>query len=178
MSGNPQDVSAIRTLTVNANQVNTATLALTTTPPPPPTTSRPFRRVTIQGQVYIKDHENFGDNETQTHSLSGSVVLDPVGKRTHTFSFSHCTGGEVRVETTVFVSLNPTDNSVATEVHSKLFEGDSCGATGTDDDQTGSLALNENGRGTIGVHLTNAYAFGDDEARVTVTVLNERNTVP
>ncbi|HSK78167.1 MAG TPA: carboxypeptidase-like regulatory domain-containing protein [Thermoanaerobaculia bacterium] len=175
LNGVPQDVTASGTVTVTAVQGGTVTLNLTGTPPPPPDSTRAHRRVTLTGTVFIKDHENFGSNETDTHTISGSVVLDPVGKRQHTFTFSHCTGDEVRVETSVLVSLNPSDRSVTAEIRGKMFEGDDCRTNEQEDEETGGFTAGENSFSSGTVHLVNGYAFGDDEARINVTLNNQRN---
>jgi hypothetical protein len=175
LNGTPQDVTASGTVTVFPVQGGTTTLTLTGTPPPPPASTRAHRRVTVSGTVSILDYENFGSDETGTYTLSGSVVLDPVGKRQHTFTFSHCTGGEVRVETSVLVSLNPSDRSVTASIRGKMFEGDDCNERGQDDDKTIGIVAGENSFSSGIVQLLNGYVFGDDGATINVRIDNQRN---
>lgn len=170
-----QDVQATGTVNAVAGQTTTLTLNLVGTPPPAPTATRSHRLVTVSGTVFIKDHENFGSNETGTHGLSGSVVLDPVGKRQHTFTFSHCTGDEVRVETDVLVSLNPADRSVTGHVRGRLYEGDDCRTNEQEATGTSGFTAGENSTSSANLILLNGYVFGDDEARIEVTVNNQRN---
>lgn len=175
LNGVPQDVTASSTVTVTPVQGGTITLTLTGTPAPAPTSTRAHRLVTLSGTVFIKDHENIGSNETDTHTISGSVVLDPVGKRQHTFTFKPCTGDEVRVEISVLVSLNPSDRSVTAEIRSKMFEGDDCHTNEQEDEEVAAFAVGENSFSTSTVHLVNPYALGEDEARVNVRIDNQRN---
>lgn len=171
-----QNVTGTMTVTVVPGTGATVTLNLTGTPPSPPNASRAHRLVTVRGSVYIKDHENFGSNERGSHRIDSSVVLDPVGKREHTFNFSHCTGGEVRVTTSVRVALNPSDYSVTAMVTGRMYEGDSCNSGGVDDERTSNFHVAENGSTHPAIiHLVNGYAFGDDEGRINLTVFNERN---
>ena len=175
VNGVPQDVTASSTVTVTPVQGGTITLTLTGTPPPPPTSTRAHRLVTLSGTIYIKDHENIGSNETQTHVIGSSVVLDPVGKRQHTFTFSRCTGDEVRVETSILVSLDPSDRSVTASIRSKMFEGDDCNTNEQEDEDTAAFTVGENSFSSSTVHLVNPYALGDDEARINIRIDNQRN---
>lgn len=176
LGGIRQNVTATTTIAVARNTGATVTLTLTGTPPPPPTATRAHRRVTVSGSVYIVDHENFGSNERGSHAINSSIVLDPVGRREHTFNFSHCTGGEVKVTTSVRVVLNPADNSVTAMVTGRMYEGDSCNSSGVDDQRTVNFHVAENGSThPVPLELTNCYAFGDDRGRINLTVFNERN---
>lgn len=170
-----QDVQATGVVNVVAGQTTTLNLNLIGTPPPAPTATRAHRLVTVSGTVFIKDHENIGSNETGTHGISGSVVLDPVGKRQHTFRFSHCTGGEVRVETEVVVSLNTADQSVTGHVRGRLYEGDDCRTNEQESTGTSGFTAGENSTSSAFLHLVNGYVFGDDEGRINVTINNQRN---
>jgi hypothetical protein len=174
-TGSPREVTARQVFDVQADVTNQRTLALTSAPPTRPDATRSHRRVRVQGTVWIKDHENFGSNEEGTHSINASIVLDPVGLREHTFRFSHCTGDEVRVETEVGVSLTPADLSVVAEVRGKMFEGDDCDTDEEEGSLSQALTVPEGGMGNVNLELVNGYVFGDDEARIQLTVVNERN---
>ena len=175
LNGVPQDVSASGTVTVVPVQGGAVTLTLTGTPPPPPTSTRAHRLVSVSGTIDITDHEDFGSNEQGHFTISGSVVLDPVGKRQHTFTFSKCAGDEVRVEASVLVSLNPTDRSVTASVVGKLFEGEDCNESGQDDIESAAITAGENSSGSAVVELVNGYVFGDDHATLRVNLSNQRN---
>lgn len=176
LGGVRQNVTGTMTVSVAPGTGATVTLTLTGTPPPPPNASRAHRLVTVRGSVFIKDHENFGSNERGIHRIDSSIVLDPVSKREHTFNFSHCTGDEVRITTSVRVVLNPSDYSVTAMVTGRMYEGDSCNGGGVDDEQARNFHVAENGSTHPGtIHLVNGYVFGDDEARINLTVSNERN---
>ncbi|HEV8631009.1 MAG TPA: carboxypeptidase-like regulatory domain-containing protein [Thermoanaerobaculia bacterium] len=175
-SGSPREVTALQTFDVHAGPGNALTLTLTApVAPPRPDNSRAHRRVTVRGTVWIKDYENIGSDEIGTHSLEDSVVLDP-GQREHHFHFSNCTGDEVRVETDVRVTLDPTDASVVAEVRGKMFESDDCGGDDEDDNQVQNFDIAEGGVANASMHLTNSYVLGDDQATITLAILNERNT--
>lgn len=170
-----QNVTATTTVNVALNTGATVTLTLVGPPPPPPTATRAHRLVTVRGTVYIKDHENFGSNERGYHAINSSTVLSP-SRLEHTFNFSHCTGGEVRVTTSVRVVLNPSDNTVTAMVTGRLYEGDSCNSSGVDGQQGVNFHVAENGSTHPNpLQLLNCYVFGDDEGRINLTVVNERN---
>lgn len=168
-----QVVKGTNLITVAANTGATVTLTLTGAPAPIPPSTRQNRRVTVSGTVFIEDHENIGSNERRTHAFSASIALHP-GLRSHTFPvFSFCTGGEVRVETTITVMLNATDRSVSAQVSSKMFEGDSCNTNEQEDAKNFGITAVENGSSSNGARLTNPYVFSEDQARVNVTVKND-----
>lgn len=172
-AGTPVDVQASGTVEVQAGREAAVELALQPPTSGRPETSRAHRRVTVAGTVFIKDHEDWpSSNEEETHSFSEAVVLEPVGKREHTFSFSRCTGDEVRVETSVRVALDPVDGSVQAELAGTLFEGDDCDTDDDEDDGAANVHVARDGSTSTGLHLVNGCWCGDDEARIDVTVTN------
>lgn len=178
VGGNMEEAKASSLVTIRPGEVTEITLNLQTPPQPPPSnTTEAHRRVTINGSVYVEDHDDLSANDTNTCLLSNSVVLDPVTKTEHSFLFN-CCADEASSRGKVTVRLNPSDKSVFSRIEVTLFEKDGCRNNDNDGDGQANVLVAKDGNGTMTAQATNGEWNSDDFTRVQVNVRNERNQVP
>jgi len=93
-----------------------------------------IRRVIIEGSMYIRDHEDFDDDETGTFSIFEARTLD-IFQRDAMVGIAHCVGDEVRVELRFHLHLKEQDNTTVAvyrvnhdgrDAHAWLYEGTDC----------------------------------------------------
>ncbi len=107
-------VEARQEVTIRFDQTTEETIDLQ----PPPDVKR---RVTVEAQGWLRDAEIFGGDEVEAVGFLRTVDVHPW--HTHEeFAWSEGAGGEVFVETRVFVDLN-FDKSVTVRLEGSFWEG-------------------------------------------------------
>lgn len=138
-----------------------------------------YRRVVVQGSIYIVDVETIGSNETETVPFYEVRSLDPF-QRNAGVGIDRCVGSEVRAVVSINLHLEESDNAtVRVTQNGQLYEGTSC----TDDDLDATL-----GPATIHVsagatsswsgYMLNPEWDGGDSADWTYTISNQQQTYP
>ncbi|KAK4449792.1 hypothetical protein QBC34DRAFT_425193 [Podospora aff. communis PSN243] len=130
------------------------------------------RTIHISATTKIHDDETFGDDEfTRTNSLAPIIVGTTAGHVQHA-KFAARAGGEIRVEVTLTVTLNPSDLSVRVSYVIDLYEGTSESTGDLDGRIEGSKTVKKNQTLEFKADRVRNTDEGGDWADVTLTVVN------
>lgn len=133
-----------------------------------------YRRVTIQGSMFIVDDE-IGSNETKTVNIFESAAIDPFNRRKD-IHLEQCVGGEVRVELDFHLQLKDDNKTVDITGEAKLYEGTSCHSNDREDRKVFTISLLADAANSQSIRLRNSGIGGGDKADIDFSILNGRQT--
>jgi len=136
--------------------------------PVPETHPEYYRRVTVTGNMFLRDHETFGSDETGNFAIDRTVDLSP-DSRTGTFTIENCVGDEVRSTVQFSLSLRDDNTTVDVQTASRLYEGASCSTDDLEDSDSESYTVVRDNALNRVINMDND---GDDEAIITYAITN------
>jgi hypothetical protein len=158
------EVSELVTVEVTAD----TTVELVLGPPP-----RNNRRVTLAGNMFMVDDEDFGGDETLNVPIH--VVLDVNPSHTReTTTVSACAGDELRVTINIEVRLLADNVSIEAFVEARMYEGTDCDTTDHEDTAAALVTVAEDGSVSESLHLLNREFNSPDRSDIGLTVTNVR----
>jgi hypothetical protein len=127
------------------------------------------RRVTIWGNMHIKDDEVFKD-EIFDRRISVTLDVD-IGNPKSSTTVERRVGGEIRVEVT-FTAVLQYDLAVVITAEQRLYEGVTTGTADLEDTDTDALCVREDTYEEIELFTENKGTFGGDYARTKLFIVN------
>lgn len=130
------------------------------------------QKVTIVGNYFINDSETVGNDETETGSITNSVILNMQNLPQTVMDLTATCGGEVRVVLHVNIMLADQYGNVSITGSLKLFEGTNETTTDLDGETPFNLYLPNGGLLNHVIDVINEQEHSNDSSKWVITATN------